>query len=495
MKLQLKLLAPIIIFSLVATGFGVWSFNDAVTTNRQVPIGLEEMPIEPEGYYKVDEYEPYSLKKVSDGNLWSTPKLTGNQKVLVIPVQLQGTTWTSAMLSRLNTAFFGASEETSWESVSSYYTKSSYGQFNLIGEITNVLNISYTPEQLVSTFVSTDYPQNHVAYVANEFYKQASAALLQEYDQDGNGYVDMPYFIYANDFDTPNYWAWVYWLSGYQSGIDTFQPYKLKPRINTHMWASYEALSQGYGTSGIDSHMLIHETGHMLGLSDYYDYDGNSAPMGSVDMMDLNIIDHNAYSKAALEWVKPYYVDGTKDVTTITINSFTETGDFILVNDSWNGHALDEYLTIELYTPTGLNKKDSDAPYPYRSLQAFTEPGVRIIHVDSRTYNFTGDKQYTDTPVPSKTRIAASNSDSRNLSPGKQYKLAHMIQAGGVDTFSTTYRATATNADLFHQGDTFEASNAFFVKGKNFNEGNKVGYRIKVESLTATQATISFTKI
>ena len=54
--------------------------------------------------------------------------------------------------------------------------------------------------------------------------------------------------------------------------------------------------------------MTIHETGHSLGLPDYYDYDGSQGPdggVGGLDQMDGNWGDHNCFSKYVLGWVAP----------------------------------------------------------------------------------------------------------------------------------------------------------------------------------------------
>jgi len=56
---------------------------------------------------------------------------------------------------------------------------------------------------------------------------------------------------------------------------------------------------------------IIHETGHALGLADYYDYDDSVGPrggMGGLDIMDGVWGDHNAYSKWILGWLHPEVV-------------------------------------------------------------------------------------------------------------------------------------------------------------------------------------------
>ena len=145
----------------------------------------------------------------------------------------------------------------------------------------------------------------------------------------------------------------------------------------------------------VDAHTLIHETGHLLGLEDYYDYDGKMGTAGGLDMMDNNIGDHTAYSKYSLGWTNPYVVTGDSE---ITIKPFESSGDMILIKDDWNHSAMDEYLLIEFYTPTGLNAKDAEAKYAGIYPIMFQKPGIKVYHIDSRLGYFEHDqfKHYTN---------------------------------------------------------------------------------------------------
>ena len=137
----------------------------------------------------------------------------------------------------------------------------------------------------------------------------------------------------------------------------------------------------------------------------------------------------------------------------------------------------------------------------------FDISGFRIYHVDSRLVAYTRESNpkwagRIDKIDPTYFNyIGASNTpDARwsrlnNVTEISNYKLLHMMQAGGVNTFKNG--AKATNADLFTEGTTFEATSAFFYNGSNFNNGNPVGYRITIGHCDAEQmcGQITITKI
>jgi hypothetical protein len=192
----------------------------------------------------------------------------------------------------------------------------------------------------------------------------------------------------------------------------------------TYAWASYDFMYEGYGSSEVDGHTYIHETGHVLGLDDYYSYtEGDWGAAGGLDMMDYNVLDHNAYSKFFLGWSDPFVVDGTKAATTINLSPFESSGQFILINDEWNGSAFDEYLAIEFYTPTGLNYQDSRVGgYPGNNVRGFTVPGIKIYHVDARLGLFSSTSgaflSYTDSAVGSASSYPfIAHSNSPNTAP------------------------------------------------------------------------------
>ena len=183
----------------------------------------------------------------------------------------------------------------------------------------------------------------------------------------------------------------------------------------------------------LNAETIIHETGHILGLDDYYDYDDQKGPdggLGGGDMMDYNIGDHNPFSKILMGWVTPYVV--TKS-TTINLDSFASTGECILLIDEYST-IYDEYYLLDYYTPNSLNKLEAG----YNGL--FSISGIRIYHVDARiTKNdadsildiYDYDNSYTDHRLISLVQANGSTSiDNGGLSSNNdllKYRIDYTI--------------------------------------------------------------------
>ena len=489
-----------------ATLYATSKYNSKVETYVDLIVGT--VPASGNGYSIQGDYSVNNLQKLSGAYGMPTLPSLGETKLLVVPVELKDSAesqkWNKSELQRLDNTFFGEAADADWESVSSYYYKSSYGKLNITGEIAPVLMMNETSDELTAKHRtdSGDAP----FFAADQFYSSpfATEEKLKEYDLDKDGLVDSVIFVYNTPESGDPFWAWVYWFdsTGPVSQLTNRSFYRAnktgKPGLSTHMWASKNFMNEGYGSLGKgDAHTFIHETGHLLGLDDYYDYDNTSSPLGGRDMMDHNIADHNPYSKMALSWIKPYYVEGTQKVTTITISTFAESEQFILLNNNWNKTALDEYLALELYTPTNLNYDDS--LFSTRYTRGYTIPGVRVIHADSRVGN-TNSGIPTNTPSYSGSDyVLASNSPSWSSYPTpaerKANKLTRLIQNGNKSTLLTSGSALAKDGDLFQTGNTLDTSNSVFFKNGKFNGGGTIGYKVYFVSVTATSATIQFTKL
>jgi len=413
----------------------------------------------------------------------------GVERMLVIPVMIDGheDNADEATLSDIEKVMFGDSDESSWESVASFYHKSSYGRLSLTGIVTEWYDCGYTIAELESMWGE---PTTIILDRAIQWVKDSHPEIdLTQYDIDQDGHIDGVWMVYSADYsyNSDVLWAYTNWNSANEDYGDASSP-----KAYTYAWASYGFMYEGYGSGGIDGHTFIHETGHMLSLDDYYDYDSATSPMGMIDMMDNNIIDHNGFSKFSLGWTNPYVVTGEADITLLPASS---SGQSILLSADWNGIPFDEYLLIELYTPDGLNEKDALSAYPANGRRGFTIPGVRMYHVDARLFD-SGSGAYTDDLSSGRSYIGASNSASwaRITANKSKFKLLSLVDAAHNTRYLESSSAIATDASLFKSGSSFafeDYADAFPLKvSKTMNDGSAFPYTIEFVVVNSQSAQV-----
>ena len=496
--MKTKLLLTIPFISLVLTGCG-FGGTTIINYNSSSIISIPPyQPDEGDGYKKATEFE-FNLQDVKETTGQLSLPSKGESKLLVVPVRFSNApSWTNSRLEVIRKGFFGDASDTSWQSVRSFYYASSYGNLNISGEIAPTLDIPVTTSAASKHLSDGDPSPDEVAL---EYFASSSVydSLRKKYDDNNDGYVDSIVFVYSNAVDFDNgYWAWVYWASD--------KPSSTRPGINAYLWMSYSFFTDsdysGYG-SGIDAHTATHEVGHLLGLDDYYQYDKDQKfdPSGAIEMHSYNIGDDNIYSKFALGWVEPYYVKTDEEVT-LKLRSSAFYGDAILLNDSWNGNSMDEYIIIEYYTPQGMNEQDAKSTYKPNikgTNRMYTVNGFRIYHIDSRLVELEArgtPKGYVDTLGKGYYAVGASNSPSRSHLTGQDaidYKYVHLLESNGINTFKTG--AFATNETLFKKGSSFVASSEFFPNGSKFNDGTEVGYRISINDCENEFGSITISKL
>lgn len=433
----------------------------------------------------------------------------GEARILVVPIAFADDSFSSLELERLQHSFFSPSSMTGWESVASYYEKSSYGNLMITGEVAPVLTLSATVAE-AGTMDATTLTES-ILDESLSFY--APTMDLSSFDANGDGYLDAVWMVYSAPFRSSSdlFWAFTSWTSSQAtySGL----------RASSYSWASIDFLTEGnYAPAGSayngDAHTFIHETGHLLGLDDYYSYDvGESnldSPTGGALMMDYNIGDHDAYSKYVLSWVDPVVV--TEDLLerndgTLTLSSFEETGDCLILPivqdgvEDFNGTPFDEYLILEYYTPTGLNAQDARVPYQ-NQLSMFTEPGILVYHVNSRIGKLTPSYSavmglewdgcsYDRIPLAqprnelyyyiySNTRSRCF--DTRIEDEDSSYyrgRLLSLLPASGRKTRFEAW-SMANNTSLYQQGDSFLLPGGTYEEFV-FDDGSKPAYGFEIE--------------
>lgn len=208
-------------------------------------------------------------------------------------------------------------------------------------EIADVYKTGKTQKQVYEdAFVNGSYGNHdNAAGVIRDAYmdylNKNGNSSTKKFDSDGNGWIDGIVAVYSGHnftemseaYDTSMYyWAYTYWTIGAYSDANWTKPNKNCPTPNLYVWMSYDFFYEAVKSPKVDAHTLIHETGHMYGLDDYYS--SSSCMAGGHAMMDANVVDHDVYSKMMLGWVKPHVVTGPE---TITFAPSQETGDCILI--------------------------------------------------------------------------------------------------------------------------------------------------------------------
>lgn len=448
------------------------------------------------------------------GNDWEDPlplQSVGTFNYLVVPIEFSDYAINQTQLDKLNKAFNGTTTETGWQSVQSYYQTSSYGKLNMSFEVYDKFTAPndsayYENYSKSLTMDGQSFDQTGDALLLEQVMAWLEPRVdLTKYDYDKDGVLDGIWLIYSapvvygtedassSSADDSIYWAYV---TTYYKADNVTTTYD-KLDLGYYLFAGFDFMDEYtgndndpyYDTTGeyidmtisglkINASTYIHETGHMLGLDDYYDYDetkGSKSGLGGADMMDYTVGDQNAYSKTILGWVAPTVVTTTQ---TITIKDFATSGDCIMVLLDYDGSYFSEYLLIDLYSAKGLNAAHANQANSYLYYDFDTEKGaeygVRIYHVSSDIKDPYSDDYFSFT----------TNNNTYSSVP-----LIELVQAdGGVDYSDDEYGLC--NAD-----DLWQAGGKLSTVFPNYarNDNKKVNFDIEIVSVSATQATITIT--
>lgn len=205
---------------------------------------------------------------------------------------------------------------------------------------------------------------------------------FSQYDNDGDGYVDVVVVLYAGVGESQAYryvpesvWPCQWTMQeSYDWGCSTTGPFSLNG-VTIDKYAVFNELEGSNDTStSIDGvGTFCHEFGHCLGLPDFYPTNGGSAyGMGSWDVMDNGCYLNNAHRPAGYTSYERHFM-GWMDLIDPTPNSQytlaplnTDEGTAVKVTNDLNPN---EYYLLEYRTRT-----EWDAYLPGE--------GIMIIHVD-----------------------------------------------------------------------------------------------------------------
>lgn len=295
------------------------------------------------------------------------------------------------------------------ESLRNYYRRASYSALDIGGATLGWYRPAYTRASMAMTTAAREslIREALLAY-------DAAGHDFSVYDNDRNGVIDYFLVIWTGP---DNGWSNFWW--GYQTSWTSSSTFELDGKRFALAKYSWQWESRPYGTVPFRAYVTIHETGHALGLPDYYDYDATVGPRGGVgglDMMDANIGDHNAWSKMLLDWTTPQVFNyGTRGYALAA--SAASQDALILMPEFRMTRPFDEFYIVQ-----NRHRSLNDANLP--------GDGLLVWHVDARLNtagtNFVYNNSYSD------------------------HKLLRLMEADGLEQIERGYAATA--ADYYVPG-------------------------------------------
>lgn len=528
----------------------IFKNNDSNATARYIPPS------------KVDLKFSYNTLSGTLSNNENVCPSIGDVNILVIPVHTFNSKYnTKQVKDDIYKAFFGDEddEDLGFYSLSQYYYQSSFEKLNIKGVVTDWFDL----ESQTNLKNNGEITQGNNGTIISEILTKATdwaiktqGIDIKDFDQNQDGSIDSIWLVYDHlnyfnqyamslkDGIEPNkddlnsaFWNYSSWDFNTNPDLEN-------PTTSAFSWVSFDSLYSGYATYEtftigdetqevanfdnldnikIDSHVLIHEHGHQLGLEDFY-ADNNFRPAGSTTMMDQNIGDLDSYSKMLLGWVTPYVVYGTSQIliptsdyddhSVIVIPSnyqqISESVEMAINNNTidqfrYEFNPFSEYLMVDLYSPTSLNYQDAYGPYLHGREAMSLSTGVRIYHIDSRIFkcqvvNYDGGQalNYVDGYVWDGNRLAndeailmpISNSKSESINfqlPEEfdDFEQIRLLEKSGTNTFDNGNYADGSTLWMKNNApfDILNFGYQFFNGRFTYNDGNDLPFKIKVETL------------
>jgi len=375
---------------------------------------------------------------------------TGTPKVLVLCIDFADYPHDEAKNSTalLQNRIFGTGDANGgaapYESLTNYYKRASYNQLTITG---NVLGW-YRSTLDRSAIPTTTAGRQALIKEALNYYDGQGHDFAQ-YDNDGNGKIDYFAVIWTGP-DTG--WSEFWWA--YQTGwSNSTTPLTLDGKtLGKYSWQWESNPVGGY----YKAKTLIHETGHSLGLPDYYDYDDTIGPqggLGGLDMMDGNWGDHNCFSKFLLGWITPtVYTTGAAGVSLRAAGDFGDAA--IIMPDATAGNAFGEFFMVQ-----NRRKVQNDTTHPSQ--------GLLVWHVDSRLNSNSSDYLYDNSTA--------------------EHKLLRLMEADGLEEIEAGKGGTANAGDYYINGKEFGPTT---MPNSTRYDGNQIWMGIK--SISAPGATMTF---
>jgi M6 family metalloprotease-like protein len=342
---------------------------------------------------------------------WEGMPTSGTVKILALLISFSDYPGTNAPATFDSRLFGSGAGSPPFDSLKNFYTRSSYGQLTITGNVLGWYQAPYAR----ATVAETDAGRQGLIKEALNYYETLGHDFAQ-YDNDGDGTID-----YLCVFWTGPHGEWAsFWWGYYTWFADS--TYRLDgKRLTNYSW-QWELYN--YPAGVFTPSTIIHETGHALGVPDYYDYDDTIGPQGGVGGLDImdSSGDHNCFSKFMLDWITPTVVSsGSQTVTLRASGLFPDAA--LFMPGAVPGRIFDEYFMVQ-----NRNRVGNDT-------SLFTgSDGLTIWHVDARLDAWNNDFLYDNSYTA--------------------HKLLRLMEADGLEEIET-WGASADAGDYYKAGAAF----------------------------------------
>lgn len=334
-------------------------------------------------------------------------------------------------------------DEGGYGSVKEYFEDQSEGKFmpkfEIIGPVTLSNNMEY--------YGGNDEEGNdkNARKMVEDACRQANSMTdFAKFDNNGDGYVDIVYVIYAGYGEASNAaelenTIWPHqWQLANELSLDGVKISKYACNNELDGWdESNHKTLDGIGT-------FCHEFSHCLGLPDFYPTDdSNGFGMNSWSLMDYGCYNNNGhtpcgytgYEKDFLGWKDLVVLDAPTDVT---LTPMSEGGTaYKIINDA----NADEYYIVENHKKS---KWDTFAP----------AEGMLVIHVDYQEMAWKANAVNNEMSHQRMTIIPADNKLDKNSLSGDTYPGT----SGNTELTATSKPAAKVYADEYMGKDITDIS-------------------------------------
>ncbi len=440
----------------------------------------------------------HTYEDVNQASFYGNVSLNGDLKVIALPIWFsdsssfisetlkdeQGKTQKEQVLEDIHTGIFGENDETGWRSVKTFYEEESFSAINISGDVASWYEVSKASTE----FDRDDYDTwIEVADDALNAHFETTNTSIEDYDGNDDGIVDAIMLYYGANYVGADKNSRAYCLKysrphayshmrnyTWNSALANYGLTTLDSQTEQLSTPDLSDLSLKYGDYKLNNVTDIHEFGHVLGVKDYYDESRSDAnnynsPAGYFSMQDNNRSGHEPFSVMGYGWADPYVYDASaiSSGTTfdVTINDFQSSHDFIMLTPSFNeeNQMFDEYLLLELFSPTGLNEF-------YANKYSFSTYGIRLWHVNAIMTSLNGAHYY-----------------SNNSGSGSEYNLLQWIRDDKTSVFRKDGSSLTSNgALLFEEGESFDmdAYKSQFANADGLlDDGRDLGFSFSVDKL------------